>query len=191
VRAEHSEHERGHYITWHDIYRLRKIVEREKATGSILSDQSREERSDESPTEAGADAIVEAEAGAGAEELATHDIDEVERHQGLADEDEGASGANGQPDGYAESDSETPTSSFANTQAYTPATGTTTCVGSIAPWPGPAAQMAPYAVPCAPSPYNGQMTPYVPPPIVVYVPFFPYHMVLYPMHPAYFPSPPC
>ena len=100
-----------------------------------------------------------------AEEQVPHDV--TEHHQSSADVDKDASGAEVQPEGCA-------TSSITNAQAYTPT-----------PWPGPASQMAaPYAVP-----YYGPMPPYVPPPISVHVPFPPYHLVLYPAHPAYFPSP--
>jgi hypothetical protein len=159
VREEHcgeQQHERGRNVTAREIYRLQKIVEQEKTTGSTLSGQPSEELSDQSPTKV----KVEAEA----EEQVPHDV--TEHHQSLADADEDASAVDDQPEGCA-------TSSITNAQTYTP------------PWPGPGGQMAvPYAVP-----YYGPMPLYVPPPISVYVPFPPYHLVLYPAHPAYFPSP--
>jgi hypothetical protein len=152
-----EQHERGRVITAREIYRLQRIVEQEKATGSTLSGQPSEELSDQSPTKV----KVEAEA----EEQVPHDV--TEHHQRLADADKDASGAEVRSEGCT-------TSSITNAQAFTPT-----------PWPGPAGQMAvPYAVP-----YYGPIPPYVPPPISVYVPFPPYHLVLYPAHPAYFPSP--
>jgi hypothetical protein len=182
VRAEHSEHERGHYVTLHDIYRLRKTIERKNA-----NDQPNEVRSDEGFGEAEAEIEARIETEIKVEDLATHNVDEAERQQDLVDADQDASGADDQPEGCAEPDLEVSPSSVVNAQAYTPAADTPTCVELTAPWPRP---MAPYAVPYALSPYHGPMLPYVPPPIAAYMPFPPYHMVLYPVHPTYSPSPP-
>jgi hypothetical protein len=183
VRAKHSKHERGHYITLHDIYRLRKTIERENATGSISSDQPNKGRSDECLGEAETQVEVEIKVE---EDLATHNVDEAECQEDSADADEDATSADGQPEGCAVPNLEVPPSSVAIAQAYTPAANTPTCVGPTAPWPRP---MAPYAVPCPPS-HHGPMSPSVPPPIAAYLPFPPYHVMLYPVHPAYSPSPP-
>lgn len=231
MRAKYSEHERGHYLTPHDIYRLRKIVERGEAIESISSDQPSDEHPDEGladveelarrgaeeaegqqgladedadgvdrqsdgcasaepdskiPT---SDSANDDEGPAEVEELATCGTNEAEDQQGLTDEDAGGSDWQSDECASAEPDFKTPMSDSANAQTYTPQAGTTTCVEPFTPWSGPAPQMAPYAGPCAPPPYYGSTPPYVPPPIVVYTPFPPYQMVLYPVHPAYLPPP--
>lgn len=52
VRSEHGEHERGHYITMDDLYRIRKTIEQEDSVArSISSNQPSYERSKDSPAE--------------------------------------------------------------------------------------------------------------------------------------------
>jgi len=52
VRSEHGEHERGHYITMDDIYRIRKTIEQEGSVARpISSNQPGYERSEDSPAE--------------------------------------------------------------------------------------------------------------------------------------------
>jgi len=52
VRSEHGKHERGHYITMSDIYRIRKTIEQEDSVaGPFSSNQPSYERSKDSPVE--------------------------------------------------------------------------------------------------------------------------------------------
>ena len=52
VRGEHGEHERGHYITMADIYRIRKTIKQEDSVARpISSNQPSYERSKDSPSE--------------------------------------------------------------------------------------------------------------------------------------------
>ena len=52
VRGEHGEHERGHYITMHDIYRIRKTIEQEDSVARPNSStQPSYECSEDSPAE--------------------------------------------------------------------------------------------------------------------------------------------
>lgn len=154
MRNEHSEHQRGHYITMSDIYRLRKTIKQEEAR-PMSSDRPSYEHED----------VSEAEPSQVDEESEVSD----EQSNGCADP--------GTPI------SSTFCSASPGPQMHTP--GTTASAESPALSVVPASQMthniAPpvLPLPSVPVPY------YMPiPPLVIYTPYPPYQMTLYPV---YFP----
>jgi hypothetical protein len=177
VRRAHSEHERGHYITMHEIYRMRKIAKREEAARSISSDQLSYEHSEGSLTKEDEDEETTVQ-----ETEDTSVTDPTQADEDLEDSDE-------QSDGCTDSGTRTsPPSDSAIHDVYT--AGAAASMEYAALPAVPATQWVHnFAPPPVPPPHSMPMPCYMPPPLVVYLPYPPYQMTLYPVYPVYFPPP--
>jgi hypothetical protein len=214
VRRAHGRHERGHYITIQDIYRLRKIVKQEAARSmSSDGDQPDYEHSEGSP--------IKQES-----EEPTIQPEDASETGSTTEVDEGLDVLDEQSDGYADPGILTPpptgsaiphlyTASAAAGMEF--ATSPVVSAASMEPTVSPASSMAPaispvipaasmesLALPVAPATQPNYIAPppplvhpphdmppqgYMPPPLVVYIPYPPYQMTLYPLYPVYLPPP--
>jgi len=218
VRRAHGRHERGHYITMPDIYRLREIVKREEAARSSMpsdGDQPNYEHSEGSPIkEEDEEPTIQPE-----DASETDSTSEVDEDLDVLDE---------QSDGYADPTSPPPGSVIPHLYTASAAAGIEVAASpampaaSMEPTVSPASSMAPAISPFVPAasmesgalsvvpatqathyiapppppppppvppPHDMPAHWYMPPPVVVYKPQPPYHMTLYPLYPVYIPPP--
>jgi len=175
VCRAHSEHERGHYITIHDIYSLRRIVKREEAARSVSSDQPSSEHSEGTTIKEDEDEETTIQP----EDASVTDLTQVEEEGLESDEQSDGSTDLGIP--------ASPPSSSAIPHVYT--AGAAASMESAALPVGPATQVVHNITPLVPVLQSMPVPYHMPaPPLVVYIPYPPYQMTLYPV---YFPPPAC
>ena len=215
MRRAYGRHERGHYITMQDIYRLWKIVKQEEAARSMSSDgdHTNYEHSEGSPIEENEESTIQSEYTS--ETGSTTEVDMV------------LGGFDEQSDGYADPGIRTsPPPDSAIRHLYTAgaaaglefAASPVVPAANIEPTVSPACSMAPAVSPIVPAasmeatglpvvpatqathdaaplpppvptPHNMPGQWFMPPPVVVNIPNPPYQMTLYPLFPVFFPSP--
>ena len=159
-----------------DIYSLRRIVKREGAARSMSSDQPTSEHSEGSAMKEDEDEETTDQP----EDVSVSDTTQIDEDLDVSDE---------QSDGCTDPGILTsPPSGSAIPHVYT--AGAAASMETAALPVVPATQMAHNIASLMPLPYSIPAPYYLPtPPLVVYIPYPPYQMTLYPIYPVYFPPP--